>query len=259
MDDDRRELTPRRRQHWRVETDTSDTGLEVSPARLDDRFEAKRLLWRDSATILVGVVLALLAVQLFLRFGPATSSSSPSPFSSVVVVGPGDSPGSSSGPGSTLGPVVDPSLGIDVRPTRRPDRTLPPTGTQAPTITQPPGPTATPRPTRTPTPTAAPTAPPTPVPTPAPTPQPTEPPITPAPPVADFTWSQDGLTTVVNFTDTSTGQIASWHWEFGGGGTSDQQNPTFDFGAIGVYDVTLTVTGPGGTHSVTKPVTVVGA
>ena len=254
MDDDLRELTPGRRQHWRVETDTDDTAPEVSPVRVDDRFEAKRLLWRDSATILVGVVVALLAVQLFLRFAPATLSSSPSP-ASEILVGPGDSTGSSSGPGSTLGPVVDPSLGIDVRPTRRPQITLPPTGSQPPT------PGATPRPTRAPTapPTAAPTLTPSPTPAPTPTPTPTPTPEPPLAPTADFTWSQEGLTTAVNFTDASTGQIGAWHWDFGGGNTSDQQNPTFDFGAIGVYDVTLTVTGPGGTSSLTKSVTVLGA
>lgn len=247
MDNEPGELTPRRRQHWAVEPEPDDEAPpSVATTRLDDRFEAKRLLWRDSATILVGVVVALLVVQLFLRFAQGTTSSSPSPAQSEIVVGPDGSDGSSAAPGSTLGPIVDPSLGIDVRPTRRPSVTLPPTGTQ------PPGPPATPRPTRTerptlpPTPRPTPTPSPTPVITPSPTPAPTEPPPpTPAPPVAGFAWAQS-LPLTIDFTNQSTGDT-SWSWDFGDGTTSEEQNPTKIYAASGDYVVRLTVTGPGGT------------
>ena len=243
MDDDLRELTPGRRQHWRVETDTDDTAPEVSPVRVDDRFEAKRLLWRDSATILVGVVVALLAVQLFLRFAPATLSSSPSP-ASEILVGPGDSTGSSSGPGSTLGPVVDPSLGIDVRPTRRPQITLPPTGSQPPT------PGATPRPTRAPTapPTAAPTQPPV-----------TDPPVTdpppppPPPPNAQVTCDAP-VGQTVTCTSSSTDILSNSEvWDMGAPGVlvsggNGSSSITWTYTDLGPFTatVTLTVTGADG-------------
>lgn len=43
----------------------------------------------------------------------------------------------------------------------------------------------------------------------------------------------------VNFTDQSQG-ATSWSWDFGDGNTSDEQNPTHTYGALGTYDVTLT-------------------
>ncbi len=49
----------------------------------------------------------------------------------------------------------------------------------------------------------------------------------------------------------------SYRWEFGDGGTSTAATPTHDYGAPGVYDVTLTVTyADGDTASKTIPVTV---
>jgi hypothetical protein len=233
MDDDLRGLTK---------------GLDVTPVQVDDRFEAKRLLWRDSATILVGVVLALLAVQLFLRFAPATSSSSPSPFGSELVVGPADSTGSSSGPGFTLGPVVDPSLGIDVRPTKRPDRTLPPTGSQPPQVTQPPSPVVTPRPTR------APTPPPTPAPTQPPV---TDPPVTdPPPPPANAQVACDApVGQTVTCTSSSTDILSNSEvWDMGAPGAvisggNGSSSITWTYTDLGPFTatVTLTVTGADGT------------
>jgi PKD repeat protein len=61
----------------------------------------------------------------------------------------------------------------------------------------------------------------------------------------------------VNFTDSSSGIVDTWSWDFEGGGSSSEPNPSHDFGAIGPYQVTLTVSGPGGSHSVTKTVDVV--
>jgi PKD repeat protein len=56
----------------------------------------------------------------------------------------------------------------------------------------------------------------------------------------------------VNFTDQSTGEVSSWSWTFGDGGTSNDQNPTHIYTAAGTYQVALTVTGPGGSDTETK-------
>lgn len=111
---------------------------------------------------------------------------------------------------------------------------------------------------------------PTPTPTPGPTPSPTLPwYITPSPsfsfglptisptpgiptPVADFRGAveNDGLT--VDWTDMSTGQVYAWAWDFGDGYGSQRQAPTHTYSAFGDYNVTLTVTGPGGSNSTTR-------
>jgi len=57
----------------------------------------------------------------------------------------------------------------------------------------------------------------------------------------------------VRFTDESTGPITDWLWEFGDGTTSSQQHPSHTYAAAGLYTVTLTVTGPGGQNSHTRP------
>jgi PKD repeat protein/subtilisin family serine protease len=56
----------------------------------------------------------------------------------------------------------------------------------------------------------------------------------------------------VQFTDQSSGEIASYAWNFGDGGTSSQKNPLHTFTASGVYDVTLSVNGPSGASTETK-------
>ncbi len=56
------------------------------------------------------------------------------------------------------------------------------------------------------------------------------------PPVASFTFTIN--TTIVSFTDTSTGDPTSWAWNFGPD-TSIQQSPVFDFVSSGNYIVTL--------------------
>ncbi|WP_321421008.1 chitobiase/beta-hexosaminidase C-terminal domain-containing protein [uncultured Methanobacterium sp.] len=48
----------------------------------------------------------------------------------------------------------------------------------------------------------------------------------------------------VQFTDTSSGLVDSWLWDFGDGTTSTDQNPVHTFTKLGVYTVSLTVTGP---------------
>jgi glucose/arabinose dehydrogenase/chitodextrinase len=45
----------------------------------------------------------------------------------------------------------------------------------------------------------------------------------------------------------------AWHWEFGDGGVSDEQEPVHEYLVPGVYDVRLTVTGSGGAVVRQKP------
>lgn len=73
-------------------------------------------------------------------------------------------------------------------------------------------------------------------------------------PVANFTASTTTPTTgtAVSFTDTSTGGPTAWSWTFGDGGASSSQNPAHAYNTAGTYTVMLTVTGPGGTNSITK-------
>jgi PKD repeat protein len=66
-------------------------------------------------------------------------------------------------------------------------------------------------------------------------------------PVAAFTWSpeQQYKKSSIQFTDLSTSypdNILSWSWDFGGVGTSSEQNPTYTFMNDGTYTVSLTVT-----------------
>ncbi len=75
-----------------------------------------------------------------------------------------------------------------------------------------------------------------------------------APPVADFSGTPlTGIAPLtVQFTDISTGQIDSWSWQFGDGQTSSQQSPQHLYQNAGTYNVSLTVTGQGGTDTETK-------
>jgi len=74
------------------------------------------------------------------------------------------------------------------------------------------------------------------------------------PPVANFSGSPTSgcAPLAVSFTDQSTGDITSWSWDFGDGGTSTQQNPSHTYNSGGQYTVSLTVTGPGGSDTNTK-------
>lgn len=56
----------------------------------------------------------------------------------------------------------------------------------------------------------------------------------------------------VQFTDESTGDIDTWSWDFGDGGTSTAQNPKHTYENPGTYTVSLTVTGTAGSDTETK-------
>lgn len=59
-------------------------------------------------------------------------------------------------------------------------------------------------------------------------------------PTAAFTWWSDGKS--VEFSDTSvkgTYDITNWHWDFGDGSSSSEQNPSHEYSTIGSYTVVL--------------------
>jgi len=53
----------------------------------------------------------------------------------------------------------------------------------------------------------------------------------------------------VRFTDRSSGMPLAWHWDFGDGSTSSEQNPSHTYATAGKYVPTLTVSGSGGSDS----------
>ena len=57
---------------------------------------------------------------------------------------------------------------------------------------------------------------------------------------------------VVTFTDTSSGTMTTWAWDFGDGVGSTLQSPTHTYTTAGTYTVKLTVSGPGGSNTATK-------
>jgi PKD repeat protein len=75
------------------------------------------------------------------------------------------------------------------------------------------------------------------------------------PPVADFSANPTSgdAPLMVDFSDTSTGDVDSWYWAFGDGGWSTDQHPTHVYTDSDIYTVTLTVNGPNGGDIETKP------
>jgi uncharacterized repeat protein (TIGR01451 family) len=71
---------------------------------------------------------------------------------------------------------------------------------------------------------------------------------------ADFTaWPTSGVAPLtVVFTNTSGGDYTASLWDFGDGITGTLESPTHIYTAAGVYTVTLTVSGPGGSDTETK-------
>ena len=75
-------------------------------------------------------------------------------------------------------------------------------------------------------------------------------------PVSDFsgTPTSGSVGMTVAFSDLSTGGAAnSWSWSFGDGASSTLQNPSHSYATAGNYDVSLSVTGPGGSNSLARP------
>ncbi|MGQ9908854.1 MAG: PKD domain-containing protein [Candidatus Flexifilum sp.] len=77
-------------------------------------------------------------------------------------------------------------------------------------------------------------------------------------PIAAFssnpTTGQAPLT--VTFFNQSVGDITGYNWNFGDGSSSADRDPIHVFTAPGIYNVTLTVIGPGGTSNVSGQITV---
>jgi PKD repeat protein len=69
---------------------------------------------------------------------------------------------------------------------------------------------------------------------------------------ADQTKGSVPLTVKFNATSTSTDPALEWHWEFGDGSTSAEQNPSHTYTAVGSYNITLIVTYSTGDVSVTR-------
>jgi PKD repeat protein len=59
----------------------------------------------------------------------------------------------------------------------------------------------------------------------------------------------------VHFTDTSTGCVTGWYWDFGDGTTSTSQTPTHIYSSLGTYNSQLTTTGDFGDN--TSQVTII--
>jgi PKD repeat protein len=76
-------------------------------------------------------------------------------------------------------------------------------------------------------------------------------------PTVDFTYSGANVPAPasVNFSSTTT-NATSYLWDFGDNGSSTIANPQHLYNAGGVYTVKLTVTGSGGTNSITKTVNI---
>jgi PKD repeat protein len=75
---------------------------------------------------------------------------------------------------------------------------------------------------------------------------------------ADFSFSPDSpvLGQTVKFTDMSTGNPASWLWDFGDSVTSSLQNPDHAYAAAGSYSVSLTIGSASNSHLTTKTILV---
>ena len=81
----------------------------------------------------------------------------------------------------------------------------------------------------------------------------------PVPPVPSFTSAplDQFAPQTLQFTNTTTGEVTGYAWDFGDGGTSAEVSPAHEFLAPGAYTVTLTATGPGGTASFQSIITTV--
>lgn len=78
------------------------------------------------------------------------------------------------------------------------------------------------------------------------------------PPVANYSTSANlCLGEDIIFTNNSTGNPTSWSWDFGDLiGTSNLENPIYNYSASGTYTVSLTITNPYGSDTYTQTITV---
>lgn len=68
-------------------------------------------------------------------------------------------------------------------------------------------------------------------------------------PMADFLVVLDATTGEATFTDVSTNEPTSWAWDFGDGGSSSDQNPTYTFQMTGDFTVCLTASNAFGSNT----------
>ena len=65
-------------------------------------------------------------------------------------------------------------------------------------------------------------------------------------PIADFSFSYNCLNQPVDFLDLSTtnggSALTNWYWDFGDGGSSTVQNPSYTYASAGTYNISLVVT-----------------
>lgn len=82
----------------------------------------------------------------------------------------------------------------------------------------------------------------------------------PTAPIANFSLSTNSgdAPLTVQFTDQSTGAITARFWNFSDGTSSAEPNPVHTFTRPGIYNVFLTVTGPGGSSTASRQITVAG-
>jgi hypothetical protein len=227
-------------------------------------------LARDSAGVLLVMVAVLFVVANMLPPGEqdvlSVDSSSRSPAELTLMpglLGPTAVAGLSSptpGGEASPAPLTDPPAVITEPPAVSPAApSTPGLPTPSPTLTQPPPsptaapptvapPTVRPRPRITPPPTAQPTAPPTAAPSAPPTAAPTA-----VPPkaviVAVLTCAPPGAPLTFDGASQSTGE-ASYLWSFDDGTSSTEPVVVHSFsGDQAVYNVILTVTGPGGSDA----------
>jgi len=80
--------------------------------------------------------------------------------------------------------------------------------------------------------------------------------VLPTPPVANFDSIPSGCQVHTIALNNTSLYATSYMWDFGDGSTSTAMNPTYSYTTPGVYRVTLTVTGPGGTDSKSRLVNV---
>lgn len=74
-------------------------------------------------------------------------------------------------------------------------------------------------------------------------------------PVADFNANNVEVFVgeEIQFSDLSTNSPNTWSWDFGNGGTSSQQNPSYAYAAPGVYTVSLSAANAYGNNEIEKP------